>query len=90
MEHRAVLGRHVAGVENVLDPDRYAMKSAERSFARLQAIGFMGLVQRIGGIEKSPCANRILKLLDPGNTLLNQFDGRQCRPTGSRPPPRTR
>jgi hypothetical protein len=66
MENRVVLSRHIACIENVLNPHWYAVKNTQRLVGELlQAIGFTGLVQRIGGIEKSPGANRILKLLDP-------------------------
>jgi hypothetical protein len=37
----------------------------------------MCLAQCIGGIEKGPGANRVLKLLDLGNALLDQIDGSQ-------------
>src|SRR5256885_5598856 len=77
VEDRAVLGRHIASIKNVFDTHRYAVKRAEGGVREAKAIGLMCLAQCIRGIEKGPCANRVLKLLDPGNAPLDQIDGSQ-------------
>lgn len=54
MENRAVLSRHIACIENVLNPHWYTVKNTQRLVGELlQAIGFTGLVQRIEDRKKS-------------------------------------
>ena len=54
MAGKSVFGRHVDGVDDVLDADRNAVEGADGAAFRLPGIGGAGLGQREVGVEEDP------------------------------------
>jgi hypothetical protein len=77
---RAVLGGHVGGVEDVLDPHRHTMKRAEEGLAGQQPIAVPCLGERVLGIEEGPGFHARLDAVDPVQAGADQFRGTDLVP----------
>jgi hypothetical protein len=73
MEHRAVLGRHVGGVDDVLDADRQAVQGPERPAALALLVGGARLPERVLRVEERPGLDLGLARLDPLQAGLDEL-----------------
>ncbi len=77
VEHRAVLRRHIGGVDDVLDTDGKSMKRAERASGAAIVVDAFGGGAREGRVEKGKCADLRLAGGNPLQQRLGQLDGAQ-------------
>ena len=77
VDRRAVLGRHVGGVDDVLHPDREAVQQPERPAGGAVAVERLRLLQDMVGIEIRPRANAGLALGDNLQARLGELHGLQ-------------
>ena len=69
IDRRAVGGGHVKGVNDVLNPNRYAVQGSQDRIAVARAGFFKGLLR----IEESPSPNGLFPFPDPGQTCRHKF-----------------
>ena len=73
MDRCAPLGRHVGGVEDVLDADRDAMQRPERRFAPARGVKGRSLSTHHRRIDEGPGFQLRLLVRDPLQTCLGDF-----------------
>jgi hypothetical protein len=72
-QHRAALGRHVRGVDNVLDADRHAVQRPDGLARAAHLVGDPGLGQRMLRIEEGPRFDVGVDRLDTREAGLDQL-----------------
>jgi len=73
MQDRAVLGRHVGGIQDVLDAHRQAVQRAQRPALGAEFVRTVRLFQRQLGIEISPGFDIFVILLNPVQAGLDDL-----------------
>src|SRR5262249_22092757 len=76
VQRRAVLGRHVRGVDDVLDADRHAVQRSDRLSRQSMLVGGARLRQRVVGIEKRPRLDTGVGFTDARQTRSDVLLGR--------------
>ena len=75
VQHGAVLGRHVAGIDDVLDADRDAVQRPLRPAEPPRLVAAPGLGAGELGIEEGPGLDARFVVGDPGQAGLGQLEG---------------
>jgi hypothetical protein len=73
VQHRAVLGRHVGGVEDVLHAHRHAVQRPDRLARALALVGRARLRQRVLLVQESPRLHLRLERADALEAGLDQL-----------------
>jgi hypothetical protein len=77
VQHRAVLGRHVAGVEDVLHAHRHPVQRPDRLARALALVGGARLRQRVLLVQERPGLDLRLERADALEAGLHQLFRRQ-------------
>ena len=78
----AVLGRHVGGVDDVLDADGDAMQRADALACPARRVGRLRLLERALAVEERPGADLRLERIDAGEAGANQLLATVMLPRG--------
>ncbi len=73
---RAEFGRHVAGIENVLNADRNPMQRSNRPALLALAVRDLRLAQGMVAVEEGPGLHLGINLIDTGEAAAHEFDRR--------------
>src|SRR5262249_33577978 len=74
VQHRAVLGRHVAGVDDVLDSDRHAVQRPDGLAGESKLVGPSRLRARVIVIEKRPRLDLDVDFVHPGQARIRVLE----------------
>ena len=78
VQYRAVLGRHVGGVDDVLDADRNAVQGADRLARALALVCRARLLKRVLLVEECPCLHLRFHLATALEAGPHQVLRREC------------